>query len=155
VAIVGVSEGDQVVQGQLLAVLDQRELKESFHQAEISLEKARADLDYCGETRRLFREEHKYDGPSENIFAQFGQQDAKVRGAEKTVERYNSQVESARLALEKSFLFSPIAGTVIEVNIKEGEIFAASQPAVVIANLSRIIFEAEVDESEVEKIEVG
>jgi len=155
VVTVKVSAGEEVVKNQFLVSLDQRELQESLRQAEWNLQKARADLDYYGETRRLFREEHKYDGPSEELFAQFGQYDAQVRGAEKAVEKYDSLVESARLALEKSLLISPIAGTVVEVNIKEGENYSGSTAAVIVAGLSKIIFEAEVDESDIGKIVVG
>lgn len=156
VVVVAVAEGDEVTEGQLLAVLDQQSLKEALTQAEINLKRARADLDYAGETRRLFLEEHKYDDTStEELFAQFGQQDAQVRKAVAAVELATSQVKSAKISLNNSTLTSPLAGTVVEVNVKEGELFSSSQPAIIVADLSSFVFEAEVDESEIEKIEVS
>jgi len=156
VATLNVGAGDKVVKGQVLAALDQRALRETLLRTEMSLRKARADLDYAGETRRLFREEHKYDDVStEELFAQFGQQDAKVRAAVALVESYNSQVEAAKIALDQSVLTSPISGTAIEVNIKEGEVFNAAKPAAVVTNLSAFIFEAEVDETEIGQVEIN
>lgn len=157
IAALNVGAGDKVVKGQVLAALDQRALRETLFQAEMGLRKVRADLDYACETRRKFLEDHKYDSPSEDIFAQFGQQDAKVRAAAVLVESYNSQVESAKIALDNTTLKSPISGAVIEINGKVGEIVSpvSVKPLFVIADFSFFVFEAEVDETEIGQVEIG
>ena len=155
VAVVSVGVGDKVGAGQFLAALDQKSLKEALSQAEANLRRAQADLDYAGESRRQFLEEHKYDSPSSWLFAQFGQYDARVRAAVAAVESANSQVEAAKISLSNATLSSPISGTVVEVNIKEGQQFDASRPAIVVADLSSFVFEAEVDETDIGKVEVG
>ena len=147
--------GERVEKGQALASLDQRELKEGSFRAEMNLKKARADLDKVVELRRQFREEHENDSPSSELFAQFAQYDAQVRGDEALVEYYNSQVESARIALSHAVLVSPLSGTVTEINIIEGELFqVTSGPAIVVANLSpeNLYFKAGIDEADLGKV---
>jgi HlyD family secretion protein len=52
---------------------------------------------------------------------------------------------------------SPIAGTVLQVNVKVGEVAAptASQPLIVLGDLSRLRVRAELDEHDVGKVAVG
>lgn len=158
VTLLPVRVGERVKKGQTLALLDPQDLKERLFQAEMSLKKAQADLDNAGEARRQFHEEHKYDSPSSELFAQFGQYDARVRSAESLVEYHQSLVESARSALNHATLISPIAGTITALNINEGEIYQlSSSPAVVVADLSpqNLYFRAEIDETDLGKINFG
>jgi len=62
---------------------------------------------------------------------------------------------SARRALDDAQLTAPLAGTVLTVNVKEGEFTNATLPAVVIAALDCLRVEVNVDESEISQVVVG
>jgi HlyD family secretion protein len=68
-----------------------------------------------------------------------------------------ADVAVARAALEKTMLRAPADGTVLQVNIKAGELTApsASQPLLLLANLSALRVRAEVDERDIAGIKVG
>jgi HlyD family secretion protein len=63
----------------------------------------------------------------------------------------------ARVNLEKTKVRAPIDGTVLQININPGELAApsASQPLLLIANLSTLSVRAELDERDVADIRVG
>lgn len=61
---------------------------------------------------------------------------------------------AARRALDDARLTAPLAGTVLTVNVKEGEFTNAALPAVVIADLSHLQVEVLVDESEIGQVAV-
>lgn len=63
----------------------------------------------------------------------------------------------ARAVLEKLTIRAPIDGTVLQVNIKAGELAApsAAQPLVLLANLSDLRVRAELDERDITEIKIG
>lgn len=133
--------GERVEKNQALASLDKKTLEEQLRQAEAARDKAI-------ETRREFREAHKSDSPSQELFSQFAQYDAQVRSAE-------SGVEEAQIALDKATLISSIAGIITEININEGAVYqTTSGPAITVANFSpeNLYFKAEVDEEDLGQI---
>jgi HlyD family secretion protein len=72
------------------------------------------------------------------------------------------QLESARLALERGRarleemrLIAPLAGTVVRVEVSEGEMVSAYRPVVVIADLTSLQIIAEVDEIDVAEVAPG
>jgi HlyD family secretion protein len=72
------------------------------------------------------------------------------------------QLESAQLALERAQaqweemqLIAPLAGTVVRVEAREGEMVSAYRPVVVIADLTSLQFIAEVDEIDVAEVAPG
>jgi len=140
--LVGV--GEKVQKGQVLAYLDQEDLRARLHQAEAALDKA-------NERRNEFREAHKNDAPSEELFSEFAQYDADVRSAE-------AQLQEAQVALRKANLVAPFSGTVTAVNLKEGELPPATgKAAIVIADLNpeNLYFETELDEEDLKQVKVG
>lgn len=77
--------------------------------------------------------------------------------AESAVSAARAEVRMAEALLGKSRLRSPIAGTVLEVNAKAGEVVSPSPatPLIVIGDMSLVRVKAEVDEHDVAKISVG
>ena len=73
------------------------------------------------------------------------------------LEVARSELQLAVAQLERLTIRSPIAGTVLQVNIKVGEVAAptASQPLIVLGDLSRLRVRAELDEHDVGKVAVG
>jgi HlyD family secretion protein len=72
------------------------------------------------------------------------------------------QLESARLALERAQaqleemrLITPLAGTVVRVEVSEGEMVSAYRPVVVIADQTALQIIAEVDEIDVAEVAPG
>jgi HlyD family secretion protein len=63
----------------------------------------------------------------------------------------------ARAAVDKMMIRAPIAGTVLQVNVKAGETAAPSspQPLIVMGDLSALRVRAEVDERDVGNIKIG
>jgi HlyD family secretion protein len=63
----------------------------------------------------------------------------------------------ARAAIEKMTIRAPIAGTVLQVNVRVGETAmpSAAQPLLVIGDLSNLRVRAELDDSDVGEIKVG
>jgi HlyD family secretion protein len=68
-----------------------------------------------------------------------------------------SELELAVAQLEKLTIRSPIAGTVLQVNVKVGEVAAptASQPLILLGDVSRLRVRAELDEHDVGKVAAG
>ncbi len=79
----------------------------------------------------------------------------KVTQAESKVTSAESQAEQARLRLEEATLVSPIDGTVIELNVSAGEMAGTSEAAAVVANLSSLEVEINLDETDIASVETG
>lgn len=67
-----------------------------------------------------------------------------------------AEVTQAEIMLERTRIRAPIAGTVLQINAKVGEMVAPGEmPLVVMGDLSLMRVRAEVDEQDVAKIKVG
>ncbi|MBN2500914.1 MAG: HlyD family efflux transporter periplasmic adaptor subunit [Anaerolineales bacterium] len=76
--------------------------------------------------------------------------------AEASVKAAEAGVEAAKSALDNVILKAPFSGTVVEVNIKVGELTGSSQPAMVLADFSQWIIETDnLTEIEVPDVTVG
>src|SRR5512134_2723106 len=77
--------------------------------------------------------------------------------AESGLSASRAQVSAAEAALDKTRIRAPMAGTVLQVPAKLGEIVAPSpeQPLIVIGDMSLLRVKAEIDEADVSKIKVG
>jgi HlyD family secretion protein len=77
--------------------------------------------------------------------------------AESGLSAARAQVSAAEAALDKTRIRAPMAGTVLQVPAKLGEIVAPSpeQPLIVIGDMSLLRVKAEIDEADVSKIKVG
>jgi HlyD family secretion protein len=76
--------------------------------------------------------------------------------AESAVSAARTEVRMAEALLDKSRIRSPISGTVLQVNAKDGEVVSPSpEPLIVVGDMSLVRVKAEVDEHDVAKIKVG
>ena len=68
-----------------------------------------------------------------------------------------SELLAAQAALEKMAIRAPIDGTILQMNAKAGELASpsATQPLVLLGNVSALRVRAELDERDMEKIKVG
>lgn len=77
--------------------------------------------------------------------------------AESAVSAARAEVRMAEALLDKTRIRAPIAGTILEVNAKQGEIVAPSPtaPLVVMGDMSVVRVKAEVDGADVGKISIN
>ena len=77
--------------------------------------------------------------------------------AESAVSAARAEVRMAEALLDKTRIRAPSAGTILQVNAKQGEIVAPSpdMPLVVLGDMSVVRVKAEVDEGDVDKIKLN
>ncbi len=135
-----VQEGDTVVEGEVLAVLDNREASAAVRELEARLEYATSDVERY---RRLFRS-------GNTSAASKDQSEANFRSAE-------AALEAARVRLQEHFIRAAISGDVMrsEMQLDVGDLVTAGKVLFVLGNPARLWVEAEVDEEDIPRVAVG
>lgn len=127
-----VKVGDKVVKGQVLGKIDRRRFEASVKQASASLAAARADIATIEvDVDRLGRERDRVKALVDKGLASQAELDKATSDLESSKARMAAQkdrsvqaaavLEEAQQNLDKTTLFSPIDGTVIEVTREVGE----------------------------------
>lgn len=137
---VPVREGEKVSKGQVLAVLDAREVISQLQEARAKLDLARSDL---SRARRLFKGGHVSK--------------AALDQAVSTSQAAESAVEGAKARLDEHFILAPFAGEVLRSvqQIKPGDMVGANQNLFLIGDPSELEINAEVDEEDIPRIRAG
>ncbi len=152
----GVVEGDKVKKDQIIAKLEDSDVKAQLAEAKANLELQQANLK---DAQNTFER-------TKALFKTGSATQAELDGAEANYKRVlasinvaKAQVQSGEVALENTIIRSPFDGTVLTKNADVGEIVAPlaagvnSKSAVVtIADMSSLQVEADVSESNIEKI---
>ena len=130
-----VEVGDLVQSGDALVQLDTVILEAKVAEAEANVASAETQVRYL-----------KRVGPG----------DEQLQAAEAEVERALAGVEQAKAILEQATLKSPIKGTVVSVDIAQGETVVPGQVVVVIGDLSDLRVETtDLSEQDVPAVKVG
>jgi RND family efflux transporter MFP subunit len=147
--------GDRVDKGQLLAVLDDRELVARRAQATAAVDAAEAKLAFTRSDLKRKRELATFEliapgdlDVAERAFAVAQQERAEAEAS----------LTLARTQLDYSRIHSPISGVVASVSTQEGETVSASLAAptfVTLLDLDRLEVWAYVDETDIGRIRVG
>lgn len=154
-----VETGDEVRQGELLATVDPRDVRNALAQMEADLELARARVETTSTQRRRAEELAKAGVVST--------QDLENARLEET--NANAQLVKARTNLELAqekmgdvTIRAPIAGTVIEKGVEQGQIIASASAnvsggttLVKMADLATVQARALVDEVDIGRIQPG
>jgi HlyD family secretion protein len=165
-----VVEGQWVEKGALLVELDRERYVAAVEAAEATVSSAQANATLVRENMQ--RAEKEFARSKELLATGLESQsafDAKQAEYQVEVSRYKSaldQVEQAkgalkqaRVDLSKTIIYSPMAGTVSELNKEQGEIALGSQfqadVIMVIADLKEMEAQVNVDENDVASIAVG
>ncbi|MHC1738335.1 MAG: efflux RND transporter periplasmic adaptor subunit [Ignavibacteriaceae bacterium] len=152
----GVVEGDVVKKNQIIARLEDSDIKAQLEQAKANLKLTQADL-YEAE-RYLERQKGllKSGYTSEEMLEAAESRYLRVVA---NIELANAGVRAAEVALENMIIRAPFDGTVLSKNADVGEIVAplsastTSKAAVVmIADMSSLQLEADVSESNIQRI---
>jgi RND family efflux transporter MFP subunit len=155
----GFEEGDLVKSGQVIARLENRDFGATLDLAKATLQQAEVDsLDRGRKYRRaesLFKSGSITDAELESAEAAF-------KNALATIEQAKASVRVAEVNLENTYIRAPFDGTVLTKNADVGEIvapFASSASSkgsvVTLADMSSLEVEADVSESNLDRVRVG
>jgi HlyD family secretion protein len=155
----GVVEGDRVRAGQVIARIEDADVRAQLAQAQANLDLSRAELRDA--ERTLVRERMLMDS---NFTSQatYDAAEARLDRVRAGIAVAQATLQSAQVALENTVIRAPFDGTVLTKNADVGDVVAPlaggafSKSAVVtIADLSSLQVEADVAESNLEAISPG
>ena len=154
-----VDVGDEVEPGALLAEVDPRDVRNGFDQAEADLEVAQARLEIS--QAQLRRSEELLQ--SGVISAQEHEsRNLDFANSRATLVKAETNHELAQLRLDDVIIRAPLAGTVLEKNVEEGQVIqSASQNVsggttlVIMADLGSMQVRTLVDETDMGEIRAG
>jgi RND family efflux transporter MFP subunit len=149
---VAVREGESVRQGQVLARIDQTEVRARVAARAADVAAARAQLDWADKNRstqkalldKKFISQNAFD----NIQSNYDVAVARLRSAE-------AELVVARKSLGDSVLVAPFPGIVAQRHVQPGERVALDAKVVTVVNLARLELEAAVPAVEISRLRVG
>ncbi len=147
--------GDRVQKGQLLAVLDSRELTARRDADAAALQLARANLNYAQTDLRRKQELNAAQIIAPSVLAVATQAYAV---GEQQYNQAQANLQDATTQLGYTRIFAPIAGVVSAVSTQEGETVTAGFATpnfVTLLDLSRLEVWAYVDEMDIGRIRIG
>jgi RND family efflux transporter MFP subunit len=155
----GVEEGDRVKKGQIIARLEDQDVKATLARAQADLAVAKAESLDAGVS--LQRQKTLY---ASNLTskAELDAADSRFHRVQATILGARAGVDAAEVTLEQTRIRAPFDGTVLTKNADVGEVFApfaasaTSKGAVVtMADMSSLQVEADVSESNIIRVSVG
>ncbi len=152
----GVVEGDRVKKDQIIARLEDNDIKAQLDQAKANLKLAEADLkdaeNFYNRQKELFSKVLISEQEFETAEARYNRTLA-------SIDLAKAQVTGAEVAMENTLIRAPFDGTVLTKNADVGEIvspFGASinsrAAVVTMADMTSLQVETDVSESNIEKI---
>jgi len=147
--------GDVVEAGQVIAELDDSELRAKLEQNTAALRKAKADLEYARLNMERQRSLLKKNFTSRQQ-ADLAEKEYETALAQ--VAQAEANVEFAEVQLGYTKIYAPISGVIASISTQEGETVAASLAAPTFVNLidlQRLEVQTYVDETDIGKIETG
>ena len=155
----GVVEGDRVRTGQVIARIEDADVKAQLAQARANVQLSRAELH---DAQRSFERERVLGDSGASSQASLDAAEARHERVKAGIAAAEAAVEAAQVALENTVIRAPFDGTVLTKNADVGEVVAPlaasafSKSAVVtIADLRSLQVEADVAESNLEAISPG
>ena len=165
-----VKEGQFVQQGELLVELDRERFEASVESAEASVRSAQSNAKLV--EQNMLKAEKDFDRARDVVARKLESQavlDATSAAYHVEVARYQSaldQVEQARALLKqaaddlsKTIIFSPMTGTISDLNKEQGEIAIGSafqeDVILVVADLTEMEAQVNVDENDIVSVQIG
>lgn len=165
-----VEEGDWVEEGKLLAELDSERYLAAVESAQASVRSARANAKLV--QQNMLKAEKDYDRARDLVARKLESQavlDANDAAYQVEIARYESaldQVEQAKGTLKqaedslfKTQIYSPMAGTISDLNKEQGEIAIGSQfqedIIMIVADLTEMEAQVNVDENDIVNVQLG
>ena len=151
--------GDQVEPGALLAEIDPRDVRNAFDQAEADLEVAQARLDIA--QAQLGRSEELLSSGVISV-QEHESKNLEYANSQATKVKAQTNYELAQLRMEDVTIRAPMAGTVLEKNVEEGQVIQSASQNVsggtvllIMANLQEMQVRTLVDETDMGEIRDG
>jgi HlyD family secretion protein len=151
--------GDQVEPGALLAEIDPRDVRNAFDQAEADLEVAQARLDIA--QAQLGRSEELLSSGVISV-QEHESKNLEYANSQATKVKAQTNYELAQLRMEDVTIRAPMAGTVLEKNVEEGQVIQSASQNVsggtvllIMANLQEMQVRTLVDETDMGDIRDG
>ena len=155
----GVVEGDQVKKDQIIARLEDNDIKAQLDQARANLKLAQADLK---DAENFYKRQKELLSKGLISQQEYETSEARYNRTLASIDLAKAQVIAAEVALENTLIRSPFNGTVLTKNADVGEIvspFGASinsrAAVVTMADMTSLQVEADVSESNIEKIKMN
>lgn len=152
----GVEEGDRVKKGQVIARLDDSDVKATLERARHNLRVAEADLYDAKQSLERLRILLKQDMVAR---AEYDVAEARYKRVVAGIDAAKFAVKEAQVAVDNTRIVAPFDGTVLQKNADVGEIVAplagaaSSRAAVVtIADMSSLEVEADVSEANITRV---
>jgi HlyD family secretion protein len=164
-------EGDMVTQGQRIVELEKQEYLLQRDQYTDALASARAGLALAeaqsqessasyARTKRLFEEKLATEEALDQATSAYKSSLARVDSAREDMKRSEKMLAEAQDRLTKTTILAPMTGKVVERDMKEGEVVVSGtnipgSVIAVVADLTEILAEVDVIESEIARLKVG
>lgn len=165
-----VEEGQWVEKGELLVELDRERYQAAVESAEANVRSAQANAKLV--QQNMLKTEKDYDRARDVVERKLESQsvlDSSYAAYQVEIARYESaldQVEQARAALKqaadslsKTQIYSPMTGTISDLNKEQGEIAIGSQfqedVILVVADLTEMEAQVNVDENDIVGVQLG
>ena len=147
-----VQEGMAVSAGQVLARIDQADLRARLQQQQAALDEAQAKLSLATKNEansqalltQKYISQNAYDSTQNSVDL-----------ARANVKSASAMVEIARIALNDGVIKAPISGIVSKRHVQAGEKLAPDMPVYTVVNLSELTLEAQVPASEIPRVKVS
>jgi RND family efflux transporter MFP subunit len=161
-----VDRGDRVRAGQVVARLEDDELRQQVRSAEAALQVARASLAQReAELKNRDSELERYRNLEQDGVVSSQQRETAEMGVQVTraqMSLANAQVaqaeaglEELRIRLSQSEILSPLTGIVATRHVDPGTMVSSTTPIALVLDLSTMLTVVNVPEREINKIEVG
>ncbi len=168
-----VEEGSRIKKGQVIAQLENDDIAATKRQAAANLEVARSSLEQAKaelyDAKRSYEREKTLLAQEFTTKAAYDAQEARYKkavaglsGAEAAVRAGMAALNSAEASLEYTYIRAPFDAVVLTKNADVGDIVTplgaaanAKASAVTIADMSSLMVEADVSESNLSKVKVG
>lgn len=165
-------EGDQVKAGDVVVRLDDRDLVANLDSARAQLDSEKARLDGAkatyknveqelGRRRELYSTKDVSKAELDQSEADFQRAESSLRAAEFAIEIAKANISRAEKDLDNAVIKSPIDGVLVKRNAEVGELVVvgtfnnAGTVIMEIADLSKMLLQAKVDEANVAPVKSG
>ncbi|MFQ5453071.1 MAG: efflux RND transporter periplasmic adaptor subunit [Candidatus Zixiibacteriota bacterium] len=155
----GFEEGDTILSGEIIAELENDDIKANLELAKANLLKAEAD---SLNTDRNYQRQVKLFKSGSIAETLLEDAETSYKLANASVTAASAKVKAAEVDLENTYIKAPFSGTVLSKNADVGEIvapFASSASSkgsvVTLADMNSLEIEADVSESNIYKVLVG
>ena len=164
--VVNVKLGDPVRQGQVIAQLDDREIREQVRQAEASFEVARAtirqreaDLKFAEASleraRSLYSRQLLPRQSLDDADARYQAASAQLDLARAQFEQAKARLEELRLTLDNSRIVSPVDGFVGRRDLDPGAFATSNSPVASVVDIRVVRLVANLVEKDLRRVAVG